>query len=355
MALSLREQAKYWSIAAIGLLVMLWFLANIMLPFVAGLALAYFLDPIATRLTKLGLSRLIATSIILLLMGFLLVLAILLIVPNVVAQASQLVEIAPDIFLRLQAYLTAQFPDLLNANSLLRQNIAGFGETVRDQAIALANTLLQSVTGVVSAAVFLTVTPVVTFYMLIDWPRLMQTVNGYLPREHAGAIRGLAKDIDRAIAGFVRGQVTVCLILAAYYAVALGLAGLNFGLVVGVLAGLLSFIPYVGAIFGGIMALGLALFQFWGDPVSIAIVGAVFVTGQVFEGNFLVPNLVGRSVGLHPVWLLFALAAFGSLFGFTGLLVAVPLAASLGVLVRFGLGRYKESLLYRGRDPEDKA
>jgi predicted PurR-regulated permease PerM len=145
---------------------------------------------------------------------------------------------------------------------------------------------------------------------------------------------------------------TVCLILGTYYAVALMLVGLQFGLVVGALAGLVTFIPYVGAILGGALALGLALFQFWGDWVSIGLVAAIFVSGQVIEGNILTPKLVGSSVGLHPVWLIFALSAFGTLFGFVGMLVAVPVAAALGVIARFVLDQYKVSRLYRGLDSQ---
>jgi predicted PurR-regulated permease PerM len=161
-------------------------------------------------------------------------------------------------------------------------------------------------------------------------------------------VRRLAGEIDAALASFIRGQGTVCLILGVYYAAALMLVGLQFGLVVGAIAGLLTFIPYVGAIVGGGLAIGLALFQFWGDWVWIIAVAAIFQAGQLVEGNILTPKLVGGSVGLHPVWLIFALSAFGALFGFVGLLVAVPVAAALNVLTRFVIEQYKDSLLYKG-------
>jgi predicted PurR-regulated permease PerM len=179
---------------------------------------------------------------------------------------------------------------------------------------------------------------------------MVARIDHLLPRDHAPIIRRLAGEIDAALASFVRGMGTVCLILGSFYAVALMLVGLQFGLVVGALAGLLTFIPYVGAIFGGALALGLALFQFWGDWLSIALVAAIFVSGQVIEGNFLTPRLVGSSVGLHPVWLIFALSAFGTLFGFVGMLVAVPVAAALGVIARFAVAEYQKGRLYRGLD-----
>ncbi|MDP2087518.1 MAG: AI-2E family transporter, partial [Gemmobacter sp.] len=155
---------------------------------------------------------------------------------------------------------------------------------------------------------------------------------------------------DRVLAAFVRGQLSVCQVLGVYDAATLALAGLQFGLVVGAIAGAITFIPYVGALVGGALAIGLALFQFWGDWWSIGLVAAIFAFGQFLEGNVITPRLVGNSVGLHPVWLLFALSAFGTLFGFVGMLVAVPVAASIGVLVRFFAEQYTGSLLYRGRE-----
>jgi predicted PurR-regulated permease PerM len=201
---------------------------------------------------------------------------------------------------------------------------------------------------VVNVLVYVVVVPVVAFYLLLDWDRMVARIDELLPRDHAPTIRRLAGEIDRTLASFVRGQGTVCLILGTFYAVALMVLGLQFGLVVGLLAGLLTFIPYVGAIVGGVLSIGLALFQFWGDWWWIIAVALVFQVGQLVEGNILTPNLVGSSVGLHPVWLIFALAAFGALFGFVGLLVAVPVAAAIGVLARFAIEQYKQGRLYRG-------
>ena len=188
----------------------------------------------------------------------------------------------------------------------------------------------------------------VAVYLLLDWDRMVARVDELLPRDHAPTIRKIAGDIDSVLASFIRGQGTVCVIMGIYYAVGLMIVGLNFGLVVGFVAGLITFIPYVGALVGGVLALGLALFQFWGEWWLIAAVAAIFFSGQFFEGNILTPNLVGSSVGLHPVWLLFALSAFGLLFGFVGMLVAVPVAAAIGVLARFLVSEYRKSLLYRG-------
>jgi predicted PurR-regulated permease PerM len=191
---------------------------------------------------------------------------------------------------------------------------------------------------------------VVAFYMLLDWDRMVNKVDSWVPRAHVDTVRALAREINVAIAGFVRGQGTLCIILGAIYAVGLTLVGLNFGLLIGLFAGLISFIPYVGSMTGLVLSLGVAFFQFWPEWYWIAAVLAVFMVGQFIEGNILQPKLVGKSVGLHPVWLMFALFAFGYLFGFVGLLVAVPTSAAMGVLVRFALQRYLESPLYSGRN-----
>ena len=193
------------------------------------------------------------------------------------------------------------------------------------------------------------------FYLLLDWDNMVARIDSLVPRDHAPVVRQLAGEIDRVLAAFVRGQLSVCLVLGSYYAMALMLAGLQFGLIVGAIAGAITFIPYVGALVGGILAIGLALFQFWGDWLSIGVVAAIFAAGQFLEGNVLTPKLVGKSVGLHPVWLLLALSAFGSVFGFVGMLVAVPIAASMGVLTRFAVGQYQRSLLYRGLDRDEDA
>ncbi len=194
------------------------------------------------------------------------------------------------------------------------------------------------------------VTPVVAFYLIYDWHRMIRTVDSWVPLQQRETVRQLAREIDAAIAGFVRGQTAVCLILGSFYAVALTLSGLNFGLLIGLISGLITFIPYVGSMTGLILALGVAVAQFWPDYSSILMVLGIFLVGQFLEGNLLAPKLVGESVGLHPVWLIFALLAFGYLFGFVGLLVAVPLAATIGVLARFALQRYLAKLALYRRD-----
>jgi predicted PurR-regulated permease PerM len=177
---------------------------------------------------------------------------------------------------------------------------------------------------------------------------MLATVDKWVPVPHRETVHQLAREIDTAIAGFVRGQTAVCLLLGSFYAVSLSVVGLNFGLLIGLISGMISFIPYIGTMTGLILAVGIAVAQFFPEWTWILTVLGIFLIGQFIEGNVLAPKLVGESVGLHPVWVMFALFAFGYLFGFVGLLLAVPLAAAVGVLARFALRRYLESPLYRG-------
>lgn len=348
MALPVSTQLRYWSIAAAVFFVVLWFLGDVILPFVVGGALAYFLDPVADRLESWGLRRLFATIVISVFGVLAFVLLALLVIPSLISQAVQLVDSAPTLAQNFQAFLTERFPSLMDEDSILRKSLGSLGETVQERGGQLIEALFSSAMGVFNIALLIVIVPVVTFYLLYDWDRMVAAVDNLLPRDHAPVIREIARDIDRTLASFVRGQGTVCLILGAFYAAALMVIGLQFGLVIGVTAGLLTFIPYVGALVGGGLSIGLALFQFWGEWWMIGAVAIVFFVGQFVEGNFLSPNLVGQSVGLHPVWLIFALSAFGSMFGFVGMLVAVPVAAVIGVVVRFFTERYREGLLYQG-------
>ncbi|SPF78446.1 AI-2E family transporter [Pseudoprimorskyibacter insulae] len=354
MALPVKEQAKYWGVATAIIAVVLWYLGDVLLPFVLGGAIAYFLDPVADRLERWGLSRALSTAVIAMAAVLIFVVMALAVIPTLVQQTIQLVNVAPELFKNLQSFLTDRFPSLMVENSPVRETLLGFGETIKSRGGELLNSVLSSAMSVINVLMLLVIVPVVSVYMLLDWDKMVARVDELLPRDHAPVVRRLAADVDRTLAGFIRGMGTVCLILGAYYAVALMLIGLQFGMVVGVVAGMLTFIPYVGAIVGGALAIGLALFQFWGEWHWIVAVAVVFQIGQVIEGNILTPRLVGNSVGLHPVWLILALSVFGTLFGFVGMLVAVPVAASMGVLARFAVDQYKDGRLYRGLSEKDR-
>ncbi len=348
MALQARQEITYWAAAAAVFLLLLWWMGDVILPFLLGAGVAYLLDPVADALQRLGLGRVLSVAIITIAALILFATVALLVIPTLVQQSAALIGAAPELAQSFEAFLAERFPNLADADSTLRRSLLQLGETVQARGAQILETVLSSVGGLVGTLFLFVIVPVVAFYLLLDWDQMVAQIDALLPRDHAPVIRDLARQIDRTLASFVRGQGLVCLIVGTYYAVALALVGLQFGLVVGAIAGFLTFIPYVGAIVGGGLAIGLALFQFWGEWWWILAVYVIFQSGQMVEGNVLTPKLVGSSVGLHPVWLLLALAVFGALFGFVGLLVAVPIAAVIGVLARFATARYRESALYRG-------
>jgi len=348
------RQVGFWVIALVVASLALYVLRDILLPFVAGFAVAYLLDPLADYLERWGLKRLAATLIILVLFVIVFVLALVLILPFLAHQLWAFADRLPSYVARLQELAVRQGGPLLerlggpealadmqqSVGNLVGQGAAWLG--------AFVSRLWAGGQAILSVFALLVVTPVVAFYLLVDWDRMVATVDSWLPLRQREAVRLIARDIDAAIAGFIRGQAAVCLILGTFYAVGLSLIGLNFGALIGMTAGMLSFIPYVGSLTGLILSMGVAIVQFWPDWAWILATLGVFVFGQFVEGNILSPKLVGASVGLHPVWLMFALLAFGTLFGFVGLLLAVPLAAAVGVIARYGLRRYLASPLYHG-------
>lgn len=342
----------FWlgGLLALGFLV--WALRAMLAPFLAGMAVAYFLDPLADRLEARGLSRSLSVSIIL--GGFFLVVGLLVavLVPPLQVQIVDLAARTPGAFKSLREWAAPLLESLWERlTSEQVANLKGAAESHAADAVKWAGELLKGlVTGgvaIVNIVGLVVVTPVVSFYLLRDYDRIVAWVDGYLPRDGAATIREQVSRIDATVAAFMRGQAIICLVDAAYYGLALTLVGLDFGLLIGISAGLLSFIPFVGGAVGLIGGLGVALLQ--GEGVALVVkVALVFAVWQGFESYYLQPKLVGDKVGLHPVWLIFAIMAGGVLFGFTGVLLAVPVAAIVGVLLRFWLARYKESRIYLG-------
>ncbi|MBI3436808.1 MAG: AI-2E family transporter [Proteobacteria bacterium] len=348
------RQITFW-VAALGvLLALIWLLHEILLPFVAGMVLAYLLDPVASRIERIGINRFFATLTIVGLFIFAFVVLVILVAPIVISQLLELIDRLPGYVARLQEliadsnrpWLTKIVGDSIGSvelTTMMKQGTGGLTIFLRS--------LWSGGQALASIFSLLVITPVVAFYLLNDWHRLVATIDNWLPRDHADAIRRLASDINTAIAGFVRGQSAVCLILGLFYALGLTIIGLKFGFVIGLIAGLISFVPYVGTLTAFVVSVGVAIAQAWPDWTLLAAAVGVNLVGQVLEGYILAPYLVGQSVGLHPVWLMFALLAFGYLFGFVGLLVAIPLAAAVAVVVRFALRKYLSSPFYTGKHP----
>ncbi len=345
----------FWIAALAVFVALLWLLSDVLLPFVAGMALAYLLDPIARRAERLGIGRGLSALMIVSLVIVTLVVVVMAIAPVVSSQFISFMKHLPDDLAKLQLIVSDPSRPW---SQMLGGQMADPGKSLSalvSQGSGYIATLLAKVwsggRAVFSLLSLLIITPVVAFYLLCDWEKVVATVDGWIPLHHRDTVHALARDIDAAIAGFVRGQAVICLVLAAYYSVGLTFTGLNFGFLIGLMTGLLSFIPFVGAGTGFLVAAIVAIAQFWPHWVSIVMVGCVFVIGQALEGYVLSPKLVGAKVGLHPVWMMFSLIAFGYLFGFVGLLIAIPLAATIGVLLRFAIRKYMESQIYTGQEP----
>ncbi|MEA2757059.1 MAG: hypothetical protein QOJ54_3348 [Aliidongia sp.] len=347
------RQGLFWVGIIALFIVTVRVLSSILLPFVVGAAIAFFLDPVVDRVEKLRVSRTLGTLLVL--AAFLLLIGafLLLLVPLLEAQVIQLVS-------RLPTYLAAGRNQLDHLFELLQDTLAPEDmQKLRDAAGAKIADLVagagQLVTGVLTGGVavasilsLLFITPVVSFFLLRDWDLIVAAIDSWLPRRQARTIREQAHLIEATLSGFIRGQFSVCALLGVYYAIGLTAIGLDFGLVLGLMDGMLIFIPFLGGLAGGLLSVTLAFAQFgdWHRPLYIAI---LFVVGQSLEGNIITPKLVGDRVHLHPVWIIFSLLAFGAVFGFLGVLIAVPFAAVIGVLLRFALARYLASPLY---DPD---
>jgi len=356
-------QVGFWAGAFLLLVFLLWLFSGVLLPFVAAVALGYLLDPVVDRLEQIGLNRLGATLLIVGCFVIVLVSISILILPVLWAQLESFIGALPAYVVTLQELISAGIErlsrdyggflrDKLGLGNKAGGNLATATPDLVSQAAQWAasflNSLLTRGAALISLISLVVVTPVVTFYMLLDWDKMITTIDGLVPLRHRETVRELARDIDAAMAGFIRGQALVCLFLGAWYGIGLSLIGLDFGLLIGITAGILSFIPYVGSLTALVVSSTVAIVQAWPQWNLLAMSLGVILVGQFLEGNILSPKLVGESVGLHPVWLIFALLAFGSLFGFTGLIIAVPVAAAAGVILRFAVKRYRESNLYAG-------
>jgi predicted PurR-regulated permease PerM len=362
-------QAAFWVGAFLLLGLLLWLFSDVLLPFAAAVVLGYLLDPVVSRLERLGMNRLGATLFIIACFALVLILISILIVPVLWRQFASFIEALPAYAVKLQGLISGEIGRLSREYGGGLIDKLGLGKdagaelvTATNDLVASAakwaasflNSLLTRGAALINLISLLVVTPVVTFYMLLDWDRMVATIDGLVPPRHRETVRELAFEINTAMAGFLRGQSLVCLFLGAWYGIGLSLIGLNFGLLIGIMAGVLSFIPYVGSLTALILASTVAIVQDWPRWNLLALSLTVVLVGQFLEGNILSPMLVGESVGLHPVWLIFALLAFGSLFGFTGLIAAVPVAAAAGVILRFAVARYRESALYKGEPSTDR-
>lgn len=351
--LNIIRQLLFWLVVLALFLASLWLFSDVLLPFVVGITVAYLLNPLVNALGKYGLSRLLATCLILFTFIFVVGLLLALAIPLLHREALQLINSAPEladsVWQRIQPLLgdvQQQFDD-----EQFRSNIR---DAIRDNASSLINVGSNLFTGLLTGGrvllgffslVFLA--PLVAFLMMLEFNRIAAWIDDLIPRQHHEVVSELLQKINSKIAGFVRGQLLVALALGILYALALSLAGLEFGFLIGVGAGVLSVIPLFGSLVGLLVAVVTAWFQS-GEIAFVALIAGIFIVGQVLEGNVITPRLVGKSVGLHPLWILFALLAGGALMGILGMMIAIPLTASAGVLLGYALEEYRGSEFYGG-------
>lgn len=352
--MTIERRSLFWVLILAGFLAIVWAFSAVLLPFVMGMAIAYFLDPVVDWLEHHRIGRSFGTTAVIVLFFTGLVMVFLLFVPLLQGQVVELAHRLPTIFTDLRDRLDDFLVQVqINAGippeevRRLRDAAGGQAGNALNFAAGLVGDVLHGSVAIVNVLSLVVITPVVAFYLLRDWDRIVARVDSWLPRRQAPAIRAQAREINRTLSAFARGQALLCLLMGTYYAIVLSVLGLDFGLIIGVLTGVICFIPFVGAFVGGATAISLALFQF-GDLAMVAAVAGAFAVGQTLEGYVFQPWLIGDRVGLHPVWMIFSLLAGGALFGFLGVLVAVPVTAIIGVLARFALGQYLASAFYDG-------
>ncbi|HVX74148.1 MAG: AI-2E family transporter [Devosia sp.] len=358
--MTLRNQVLVWVGFTVVVILLIWLFRPILLPFVIGIALAYILNPAVVLVERTGMNRAWSAATVLLAVLAVIIGALFVITPLIASQFGGLVSLLPGYVSDLNNLVRSLAPQL---NEWLGPERAAQLQAQLTQLIGSGVEFLGSMTAqlaqsgltVLNTIAVLILTPVVAFYLLLDWSGMVKGIDDLLPREHRREIRQVLDQIDRSIAGVFRGQGSVILVLCIYYATALTLTGLNFGLVIGLMTGLFSFIPFFGFLTGFVLSMGIALVQFAPNWWFVAIVFVVYMIGQFLEGNVLYPRLVGQSININPVWLMFALFAFGFLFGFLGLVLAVPLSAITATLTRYAIRRYQESALYRGERPAKSA
>lgn len=357
--MQIERQVAFWLVAAILFFILVSAVSEILLPFVAGMVIAYMLNPLADFLERLGLTRLVASAFIVVLLVVSFILLLVFLVPVVIEQVRQFAVALPGEMERLRGLIETWVrdrygPGAQSAIDGVNKAFSSMSGNWDSVAGFLAGTIWSQGRALFALGSLFLVTPLVVFYLLVDWNSMLEKVDSWLPRQHAPKLRQLASDINDAVGAFFRGQGMVCLILAVFYAVGLSLIGLNYGALIGAATGLMAFVPYVGWVIGTMTALVLAVLQFWPEVLPVILVLGVFLAGQGVDAGFLSPNIVGSKIGLHPVWLIFSLFAFSYLFGIVGVLVAVPTAAAVVVIVRFALNSYLNSSVYTGVENASK-
>ncbi len=348
-----------WLLIGLAFFIFIYAIKAILLPFVVGILVAYLLDPLADRLERHKCSRTVATAIITLVFFALVIAGLVVLVPVLYHQVMNLIQVLPGYIDQLKTMIGPYVSDVLvhiNEEDIaaVKDGVGSVSGSLLAVMARLSRGVLDSGLAVFNLISLIVITPVVTFYLLRDWDNIVTRIDDLLPRPSRDVIHEQLVRIDDTLAGFMRGTLNVMLILGTFYAVTLSLMELPFAIVIGLLGGLLIIIPYLGTVISGALAVGVAYLHF-NTIQEVLVVFVIFVIGQVLEGYALTPKLVGDRVGLHPVWLIFGMLVGATLFGFVGILLAVPVTAVIGVLVKFAAEQYRDSSLYQGeRRPSKK-
>ena len=351
MHVSPKTQLMFWGAASALFIAFIWIFKSVLTPFVLGIVIAYLLNPLVKRFSTKGIKRTTSTIIILSVFFIFTTALIIITAPILAKESAEFIDAFPGymdkIFEMIQPYI-AQLQEIMgegyvtDIKTFMKENAS----KLLSYSGGIAGGLAAGGQVVMGFITTLVLTPLVAFYMMKEWPAITDWVENLIPRDKEKMIKDLIHQIDVKLSGFIRGQLTVAFFLGLIYATALTIAGLNYGFLIGITAGFLSIIPLVGSTLGLLVSVIVAWFQA-GEINYVLIIAAIFVVGQIVEGNILSPKLLGDSVGLHPLWILFALMAGGSLFGILGMLIAVPVAAVVGVLLSFTIMQYKKSSLYK--------
>jgi predicted PurR-regulated permease PerM len=325
--------------------------SDILFPFIASFIIAYFLHPTISRLHRKGISRTVATLGIMSLFFLIMGLISLLLAPALYNELLMLAAKVPEyitfaqkeVIPKISRFAYDLSPELVHT---VTRNIGNFSSYILSFFVKVSTNIINSGATIVNILSLIFITPIVTFYTLRDWKKITASLERLYPPHHSTVIHEQISLIDQTLSGYLRGQLNVCLIMSIFYVTALSIMGLDFSLIIGIISGMLMFIPYVGAFVGLIIGCIICILQY-GDLFHLAILLAIYCTGQVLESFFITPRLIGANVGLHPIWVIFGMLAGGSLFGFVGVLLAIPLTAIIGVLVRFSIKQYLASSLFR--------
>jgi predicted PurR-regulated permease PerM len=331
-----------------SLLTIVWCFSQVLTPYIFGVILAYLLDPLVDKLENFGFPRTLSSIVIMLLALSIISACLLLLFPALIAQTESLLMSFPDIYSHGLRIFESLIPDFVRRGFISADGLTDLKSVLSTNGINIATKLASYALVAFDLLVLFLIVPVITFYLLMDWDKILSNFSGYLPKRASKQICDIILNIDNVLSGFIRGQLLICLMLSLLYSVSLLALGLNYSLLIGLFAGLISFIPFLGASVGAVIALSVAALQFWNAPEMIAYVGMVFIVGQLFESNFLTPRLIGNSVRLHPVMIMLAVSIGGALSGLSGVMLAVPVAAIIAVLFREILRQYLTSTFFQG-------